>query len=57
MAEDDNLGYTILHRAVHIGTLLGLIGEGGPKIDPTSLSTDMLISMRRTAWGLYQLDT
>lgn len=57
MAEDENLGYTMLHRAVHIGTLLGLIGEGGPKIDPTSLSTDMLISMRRTAWGLYQLDT
>jgi hypothetical protein len=57
MIKEDDLGYAMLHRAVHMGTSLGIIGSEGPNRVPENLSDDMLTSARRTAWGLFQLDT
>lgn len=40
-----------------MGEALGLIGDKGPRIAPEHLSEDMDSSCRRTAWGLFHIDT
>jgi hypothetical protein len=57
MTKEDDLGYVMLHRAVRMGTSLGIIGSEGLNRVFENLSDDMLTSARRTAWGLFQLDT
>lgn len=46
----------MLHQAIRAGESLGLIGDKGLKI-PEVLSPDMDVSLRRTAWGLFHVDT
>ncbi|KAL2841713.1 hypothetical protein BJY01DRAFT_217259 [Aspergillus pseudoustus] len=56
LSGEKDLGYNMLHRAICIGQSIGLIGAS--RADPTSsqISEDMEISLRRTAWGLLQID-
>lgn len=57
LSEDDDLGYKMLHEAIRTGESLGLVGDKGLKVIPEQLSYDMDVSLRRTAWGLFHLDT
>ncbi|PYH91080.1 C6 transcription factor [Aspergillus ellipticus CBS 707.79] len=57
ISGDDDLGYRMLHQAIWTGESLGLIG---PRVFAPSLgqiSDDMDISAKRTAWGLFHIDT
>ncbi|KAJ5121073.1 uncharacterized protein N7515_009034 [Penicillium bovifimosum] len=57
MSREDDRGYIMLHQAIHMGEALGLVGSTGPRMASTELSQDMDISCRRTAWGLFNVDT
>jgi len=57
LSEDDDLGYLMLHQAIRAGETLGLIGDKRAKIIPEQLSFDMDTSLKRTAWGLFHVDT
>jgi len=57
MSRNDDLGYVTLHEAIRMGETLGLVGDKGPRIAPEPLSKDMDSSCRRTAWGLFIIDT
>lgn len=57
MSREDDLGYMMLHEAIRMGETLGLVGNSGPQITSEQLSQDMDISCRRTAWGLFNVDT
>lgn len=54
--EEDN-GYALLNLAVEMGEALGIIN--GPKLNlsKTHMTEDMISSIKRTAWGLFQVDT
>lgn len=47
----------MLHQAIRAGETLGLIGEKGAKMIPEQLSHEMDVSLKRTAWGLFHIDT
>lgn len=57
MSRTDDLGYMMLHEAIRMGESLGLVGSSGPRITSEQLSEDMDSSCRRTAWGLFNVDT
>lgn len=57
MSRDDDLGYIMLHEAIRMGESLGLVGNYGPRMTSEQLSKDMDASCRRTAWGLFNIDT
>ncbi|KAJ5175603.1 uncharacterized protein N7482_001480 [Penicillium canariense] len=57
MSRNDDLGYLMLHEAIRMGESLGLVGSAGPRITSEQLSEDMDSSCRRTAWGLFNIDT
>lgn len=57
MSRTDDLGYIMLHEAIRMGESLGLVGSSGPRITSEQLSEDMNSSCRRTAWGLFNVDT
>lgn len=55
ISGNDDLGYLMLHQAIRAGKSLGLFGPKCLKFDHTTPEMD--ISIRRTAWGLFQIDT
>lgn len=57
MSRTDDLGYMMLHEAIRMGESLGLVGNTGPRITSEQLSEEMDSSCRRTAWGLFSVDT
>lgn len=57
MSRNDDLGYTMLHDAIRMGEALGLVGDKGPRLTSEQLSPDMDVSCKRTAWGLFGVDT
>ena len=57
MSRNDDLGYITLHEAIRMGESLGLVGSNGPRIASEHLSQEMDTSCRRTAWGLFNVDT
>lgn len=57
MSREDDLGYIMLHQAIRMGEALGLVGSTGPRMASGELSQDMDISCKRTAWGLFNVDT
>lgn len=57
MSRNDDLGYRMLHDAIRMGEALGLVGNKGPKLTSEQLSPDMEVSCKRTAWGLFGVDT
>ncbi|OQE27014.1 hypothetical protein PENFLA_c006G04930 [Penicillium flavigenum] len=57
ISREDDLGYIMLHKAIKMGEALGLVGSTGPGMASGELSQDMDISCKRTAWGLFNVDT
>ncbi|KAL5358896.1 fungal-specific transcription factor domain-containing protein [Aspergillus floccosus] len=57
ISGNNDLGYKRLHQAIRTGESLGLIGPLPYRMTPAQLSDDMEISIRRTAWGLFHIDT
>jgi hypothetical protein len=57
MSREDDLGYIMLHQAIRMGESLGLVGSKGPRFAFSELSKEMEISCKRTAWGLFNVDT
>ncbi|KAG2010734.1 hypothetical protein GB937_007703 [Aspergillus fischeri] len=55
ISGNDDLGYIMLHQAIRAGESLGLFGPKCLKFDQTTPEMD--ISIKRTAWGLFQIDT
>ncbi|KAL2010880.1 hypothetical protein VTN00DRAFT_3598 [Thermoascus crustaceus] len=56
MFGKDDLGYIMLNRAIEIGKSLGYV-DGDSLVETDGLSPDIEESSKRTAWGLFQLDT
>lgn len=60
MSGDDDLGYIRLHEAIHMGERLGLVGDGSGNrgiLSPEQTTEEMDLSTKRTAWGLFHVDT
>ncbi|KAF7594376.1 hypothetical protein BBP40_009357 [Aspergillus hancockii] len=57
IAGNNDLGYKMLHQAIWTGESLGLIGPKVFKLSSGQLTDDMNISIKRTAWGLFHIDT
>ncbi|PWY77084.1 C6 transcription factor [Aspergillus heteromorphus CBS 117.55] len=57
ISGEDDLGYRMLHQAIWTGESLGLIGPRMFAPSPGQISDDMDISVKRTAWGLFHIDT
>ncbi|GAB1196172.1 hypothetical protein APSETT444_005439 [Aspergillus pseudonomiae] len=53
----NDLGYKMLHQAIWTGESLGLIGPKVFKFSSGQLTDDMDVSIKRTAWGLFHIDT
>lgn len=57
IAGQDNHGYYMLHRAIEMAEELGIINGPRLNLDQSHMSEDMISSIQRTAWGLFQVDT
>lgn len=62
MSGNDDLGYLKLHEAIRMGERLGLVGDGNrgilsPEQVSASEDTDLELVTKRTAWGLFHVDT
>ncbi|KAF5861190.1 hypothetical protein ETB97_000503 [Aspergillus alliaceus] len=57
MSGEDDLGYTMLNLAIDMGESLGLINHDPLDLSKMQLSDEMITSVTRTAWGLFQVDT
>ncbi|KAE8144610.1 fungal-specific transcription factor domain-containing protein [Aspergillus avenaceus] len=57
ISGNNDLGYKMLHQAIWTGESLGLLGPKVFKLSSGQLTDDMDISLRRTAWGLFHIDT
>ncbi|RAL11938.1 Zn(II)2Cys6 transcription factor [Aspergillus homomorphus CBS 101889] len=57
MSGKDDLGYRMLHQAIWTGESLGLIGPRSFSLIPGQWDEDMEISVKRSAWGLFHIDT
>ncbi|KAF7172564.1 hypothetical protein CNMCM5623_004745 [Aspergillus felis] len=55
ISGNDDLGYIMLHQAIRAGESLGLFGPKCLKFEHTTPEMD--VSIKRTAWGLFQIDT
>jgi hypothetical protein len=54
---NDDLGYTMLHRAIEMAEELNIVNCGKLKLKRSQFSEEMIKSIQRTAWGLFQIDT
>ncbi|KAL2864938.1 transcription factor domain-containing protein [Aspergillus lucknowensis] len=57
LAGKNDLGYKKLHQAIWIGESMGLIGPRKINLELGRTAQDMDVSLKRTAWGLFQIDT
>jgi hypothetical protein len=55
ISGNDDLGYIMLHQAIRAGESLGLFGPKGLMFE--QITPEMDVSIKRTAWGLFQIDT
>ncbi|KAJ5788218.1 pathway-specific regulatory protein [Penicillium paradoxum] len=53
----DNFGYTMLHRAIEMAEELKIVNNNKLSLNSSQMSEEMLVSVKRTAWGLFQIDT
>ncbi|KAJ5110686.1 pathway-specific regulatory protein [Penicillium argentinense] len=54
----DAYGYTMLNRAISMAESMGLVNNTGDiQLEASQVSDDMKRSLKRTAWGLFQIDT
>lgn len=48
----------MLHRAIEMGESLGIVNKKTDlRLSVSQMSEDMIVSIKRTAWGLFQVDT
>ncbi|KAL3474810.1 fungal-specific transcription factor domain-containing protein [Aspergillus californicus] len=57
MVGDDDNGYLMLNNALEMAEALGIINNKHLRLNPSHMSQDMISSVKRTAWGLFQIDT
>ncbi|KAL4976891.1 hypothetical protein BDW66DRAFT_159327 [Aspergillus desertorum] len=57
MVGDDDHGYLMLSHAVEMAEALGIINSPPLDLNASQMSTEMIRSVQRTAWGLFQIDT
>ena len=57
MSGEDDLGYTMLNLAIDMAEALGIINREPLDLSKLQLSDEMITSVKRTAWGVFQVDT
>ncbi|KAL4903061.1 hypothetical protein BDW74DRAFT_56167 [Aspergillus multicolor] len=57
MVGDDDNGYIMLNQAVEMAEALGIINSPELSLNNSHMSEEMIRSVQRTAWGLFQIDT
>lgn len=57
MSGEDDLGYTMLNIAIEMAEALGIINREPLDLSKLQLSDEMITSVKRTAWGVFQVDT
>ncbi|KNG86208.1 pathway-specific regulatory protein [Aspergillus nomiae NRRL 13137] len=57
MSGEDDLGYTMLNIAIEMAEALGIINREPLNLSKLQLSDEMITSVQRTAWGVFQVDT
>ncbi|KAE8416429.1 hypothetical protein BDV36DRAFT_205806 [Aspergillus pseudocaelatus] len=57
MSGEDDLGYTMLNLAIEMAEALGIINREPLDLSKLQLSDEMITSVKRTAWGVFQVDT
>ncbi|PYI02031.1 pathway-specific regulatory protein [Aspergillus sclerotiicarbonarius CBS 121057] len=57
LSGHDDWGYTMLHRAIEMAESLGIVNKPDLVLGTSQMSEDMIVSVKRTAWGLFQVDT
>lgn len=57
MLGNEDFGYTMLHRAIEMAEELGIVNCDKLNLSSSQLSEDMIRSVQRTAWGIFQIDT
>ncbi|KAL4882556.1 hypothetical protein BJY04DRAFT_206827 [Aspergillus karnatakaensis] len=57
MIGDDDNGYIMLSQALEMAESLGIINSPHLDLNRAHMSEDMVSSVKRTAWGLFQIDT
>jgi hypothetical protein len=54
---NDDFGYTMLHQAIEMAEEMGIINHEKLKLNSSQMSEEMIRSLKRTSWGLFQVDT
>jgi hypothetical protein len=54
---NENFGYAMLNRAIEMAEELGIVNQPKLTLKSSQISEDMFISVKRTAWNLFQIDT
>ncbi|KAL2830475.1 fungal-specific transcription factor domain-containing protein [Aspergillus cavernicola] len=57
MVGDNDKGYLMLNHALDMAESLGIINNPKLNLNRSHMSEDMISSVKRTAWGLFQIDT
>lgn len=57
MSGNNDHGYFMLHRAVEMAEALGIVNGPRLNLNQSNMSEEMVSSIKRTAWGLFQIDT
>lgn len=57
MLGNADFGYTMLHRAIEMAEELGIVNHQKLVLNRSHMSEEMTRSVKRTAWGLFQVDT
>ncbi|KAL4803804.1 fungal-specific transcription factor domain-containing protein [Aspergillus unguis] len=57
MVGDDDNGYVMLNQALEMAETLGIINSPDLDLNRSDMSEDMISSIKRTAWGIFQIDT
>lgn len=54
---NEDFGYAMLHRAIEMAEELGIVNSDNLILDSSQFSKEMIRSIQRTAWGIFQIDT
>jgi hypothetical protein len=57
MTGQDDLGYSMLYKAIEIADKLGYTGGEGQDIDLSDKPDELYHATIKTIWGLFQVDT
>lgn len=58
LSGQDDYGYIMLNRAISMAESMGIVNNShNSRLGTSKLSNDMERSLKRTAWGLFQIDT